>query len=87
METILLAVVAAMVYAIAGYLKSAGEDFNAVKFGATAIVGAFVGVSMFLSGLPITEASVMVQMGIYVGVVVMVENVLKAIVRKARGMK
>jgi len=87
METILLALVATMIYAITGYLKSAGEDFNAVKFGATAIVGVFVGLSMHISGLPITEASVMVQMVTYVGVVVIIENVLKAIVRKPRGGK
>jgi len=81
--TILIAVLAAVIFAASGYLKSVGtENFEAAKFAATVLVGIVVGAVMYASGSPVTEANVATQIGIYAGVVAVVENVLKAILRR-----
>jgi len=81
--TILIAIVAAAIFASAGYLKSSGtEDFDATKFSATVLVGAIVGAIMYLTGSPVTEASVIEQLAAYAGIVAVVENVLKAFLRR-----
>jgi len=81
--TILIAVIAAVIFASAGYLKSSStEDFDATKFSATVLVGAIVGAIMYLTGSPVTEASVIEQLAAYAGIVAVVENVLKAFLRR-----
>jgi len=81
--TILIAILAAIIFAASGYLKSAGtENFEATKFAATVLVGIVVGAVMYVSGSPLTEANVTTQIGIYAGIVAVVENVLKAILRR-----
>jgi len=81
--TILIAIVAAAIFAASGYLKSAGtENFEATKFAATVLVGIVVGAVMYASGSPVTESSVAAQLGMYAGVIAVVENVLKAILRR-----
>jgi len=80
---ILIAIVAAAVFAASGYLKSAGtENFEPAKFAATVLVGIVVGAVMYVSGAPVTEANVATQIGTYAGVIAVVENVLKAILRR-----
>ncbi|RKY68967.1 MAG: hypothetical protein DRQ24_11225 [Candidatus Latescibacterota bacterium] len=81
--TILIAIVAAAIFASAGYLKSSGtENFDATKFSATVLVGAIVGVVMYFGGVPVTEANVIEQLAAYAGIVAVVENILKAIIRR-----
>jgi len=81
--TIVVAILAAIIFAASGYLKSSGtENFETPKFVATIAVGAIVGAFMYVSGSPVTEANVATQIGIYAGVVAVVENVLKAILRR-----
>lgn len=80
--TILIAVLAAVIFAASGYLKSVGtENFEATKFVATIVVGAIVGAVMYAGGGSITELSVTEQVAAYAGIVVVVENVIKAILR------
>jgi len=82
MEAIIYAVVAAIVFALSGYLKSAkDEEFDATKFAATILVGALVGVVLYVKGAPITEEAVATQFAAYAGIVVILENALKAVVR------
>ena len=70
-------------FAASGYLKSAGtENFEPAKFAATVLVGIVVGAVMYVSGAPVTEANVATQIGTYAGVIAVVENVLKAILRR-----
>ena len=81
--TILIAVLAAAIFASAGYLKSSGtEDFDATKFSATVLVGAIIGAIMYFGGVPVTEAGVLEQLAAYAGIVAVVENILKAIIRR-----
>jgi len=81
--TILIAIVAAAIFASAGYLKSSGtENFDATKFSATVLVGAIVGAVMYFGGVPVTEAGVAEQLAAYAGIVAVVENVLKAFLRR-----
>ena len=82
MEAIIYAVVAAIVFALSGYLKSAkDEEFDATKFGATILVGALVGVVLYVKGAAITEEAVATQFAAYAGIVVILENALKTVVR------
>ena len=68
--TILIAIVAAAIFAASGYLKSAGtENFEPTKFAATVLVGIVVGAVMYASGSPVTESSVAAQLGVYAGVI------------------
>jgi len=81
--TIVVAILAAIIFAASGYLKSSGtENFETPKFVATIAVGAIVGAFMYASGLPVTEANVATQLVAYAGIVAVVENVLKAFLRR-----
>jgi len=80
--TVLVAILAAVVFAASGYLKSATvENFDLEKFIATTLVGAVVGAVMYVGGGSITELSVTEQVAAYAGIVVLVENVIKTILR------
>jgi len=82
MEAIIYAVVAAIVFALSGYLKSAkDEEFDATKFGATILVGALVGVVLYVKGAAITEEAVATQFAAYAGIVVILQNGIKAVMR------
>jgi len=86
-ETIMLAVLSAIVYAVVAYAKTQKEEFDALKFSATIIVGAIVGFAFAITDTPIAQASIETQLVAYVGVIVIVENVLKAVYRKSIGSK
>ena len=81
-EPILIAVVSAALYALVGYAKSVGEEPDLAKAGATMILGAVIGVLMAASGIDVTQINVTEQMVIYVGLVAVIENAIKAIVRR-----
>lgn len=84
-ETIVLAVVAAMAFSITGLLKSQSyETLKASKLLATVCTGAIVGVIFAFSGLPITEVSVIAQMGTYGWITAMIENLIKWALRSQR---
>ena len=81
--TVLIGIIASAVFAASGYLKSSNfENFEVTKFAATVIVGMAVGAIMYVSGLEITESNVVAQLAAYVGVIAVVENILKAILRR-----
>ena len=64
------------------WIRKSTENFETPKFVATMAVGAIVGAFMYASGLPVTEAGVLEQLAAYAGIVVIVENILKAILRR-----
>lgn len=82
MEIMLLALVSAAIYALAGYLKSVEEEPDILKAISTMIVGAVVGLVMAASGIDVTQVGVLEQLGMYAGFVCIIENVLKAIWRR-----
>lgn len=74
------AAVAGMVYASVVFARRRNidaEDFDVVKFVATALVGAGVGVSLALAGSPVEAASFETRMAAYAGLTVVVEQLLK----------
>lgn len=82
---IVLAVLAAVIYAGTGYSKNAARargdvPFDPVEFGATLLVGAIVGVVLGLSGLHPTEAIITEQLAAYAGIVSIVTMALKGAV-------
>lgn len=83
-ETILIAVVSAALYALIGYAKSVNEEPDLTKAGATMILGGVIGVLMVASGIDVTQIGVMEQTTIYIGLVAVIENVLKALVRRSK---
>ena len=85
-ETIILAVLAAIMYAgtefIKKYLDSEHpETFNYIKFLATIIIGGIIGVAAGYEGTIPTQLSITEQLALYAGSVVVLENVLKIIYR------
>ena len=80
--TILISIFAAVVYSMSMYVKKClnpenPQSFDALKFLATVIVGAIVGAVMAISEIPITEESFEKQFMAYMGLVALVENLLK----------
>ena len=88
MESVFIAILASIAYAMTHYFKKAGkEKFSVTKFLATVIVGAIVGVVMYTQNVPITEESFETQFIAYAGLVALVENVIKIIIKGVRGDK
>lgn len=82
---ILYSVGIAVVYSLLVYAKnisSEPEKFDWTKFLVTVILGAFVGATLSLSGNPITKESVETQVVAYGFLTVLIENVLKTILRR-----
>ena len=78
-ETLVMAVVAALIYALAGFLdRQEAEGFDKMKMLATAVIGLVVGAVLWASGIPITSENVMLQMTAYAGLVAIVYKVLHA---------
>ena len=83
-ETMILAVLAAIVYAGTEFIKKYldpehPETFNYVKFVATLIIGAVIGAAAGYEGTIPTQLSITEQLALYAGSVVVLENVLKII--------
>jgi len=82
LATIGIALFMAVIYTILGIAKSTGEEFNPVKATATILLGLFIGIVMYVSGTPITNANVMEQLGVYAGLLYVIENILKSFWRR-----
>ncbi len=84
-ETIGYAIIAALVYSVVFFakhhLKDKPESFDWQKLGATLIVGAVIGGMFYLGDLAITAEAVEAQLIAYVGIVAIVESVIKIVVR------
>ncbi len=83
-ETMILAVFAAIVYAGTEFIRKYldpehPETFDYVKFIATMIIGAVIGVAAGYEATIPTHLSITEQLALYAGSVVVLENVLKII--------
>lgn len=82
--TIGVALLMSVIYVILGVAKSVGEEFNPVKAVSTVLLGLLIGVVMYISGQPITQAGITEQLAVYGGLLYVFENIIKAVVRRRR---
>jgi len=80
--TIGIALLMSVIYVILGVAKSVGEEFNPVKAVSTVLLGLLIGVVMYLSGQPVTQAGVAEQLAVYGGLLYVIENLIKAFKRR-----
>ena len=82
---VLWALVAAAGIAFLGYAKQAvgqnPEDFKWEQALPTVILGAAIGVALALAGTPVSEATVMEQIGVYGFLTLAIESGLKIVYR------
>ncbi len=84
-SAIILSAIAGAGYGVLFYVKArqnSGEKFDSVKLGATVLLAALIGIAMVAAGMPVTQATVDVQIAAYVGYIVVLETLLKVIWRK-----
>jgi len=79
MNAIMLGLIGGALYAVSGFLKSMDEKFEYKKFLRTVVLGAIVGATNSLLGIPVTEDAVMVALS--AGEVAIVENFLKSVIK------
>lgn len=88
-ESVVIAVISAIIYSLAIYVKKTQKDypesFEVVKVISTAVTGGIVGIFIVLSGSSVTEATIEVQLGLYGGLAVAVESIVRAIYRRTGG--
>ena len=80
----IMAVAAAAVYGVEAYLKNVGEDVDYYKLSATIMLGLIVGAGLSIVNMPITRESVAAMFLTYTGLLVLIENGIKAIVRRIK---
>ena len=80
-ETIFLALVAAMLYAGTQFIKKVPtdkpEEFNWTKFLATVVLGGAIGVAAALKGVVPDQTSVELQLALFAGATAVIENGIK----------
>ena len=87
-ETILIALISAIVYAGSMFLKKNvdpdnPQDFDAIKFVSTLVVSVIIAATLVAAGTTtVTEATMETQLVAYSGLIALVENVLKILIRK-----
>lgn len=74
-----------VIYSVTGYLKNYGQELDYVKLISNAIGGLVIGIAFAMSGTDVTEQSVLVMLGAYAGWLAIVENIIKAAIRRLRG--
>ena len=77
--TILAGAGAGITYSLTAWGKKEGQPFDKTKFASTVVIGAISGVAMSVANLPVDVAY---QYVIGLGIVPIVENVMKAFYRK-----
>lgn len=92
-ETFILAIVSAILYAGSAFMKKNfdhdnPQSFDVTKFTSTLVVAAVIAVTMITTGITtITEADIATQLAAYAGLIAVIESVLKAIYRKVYDQK
>jgi len=81
-ETVLIGIGSGFIAALIGYMKSmTTEQFDLSKFMPALMLGAVIGGIMAYANVPYDQAY---QIGVCAGLVALIENAAKAIVRKVR---
>lgn len=84
-ETIVFALLMAVIYTLLGVAKNVDEEFEPAKAGATIVLGVVIGIIMYVSGMPITEVGVAEQLAIYGGLLYTIQAIVKSIYRRIYG--
>jgi len=88
LQDVVIAIMAGAAYGLSHYLKRYGtEDFDPAKLLATITIAIACAVGLQLSGLPVNEMTIEQRFLTYAGLVPIVENILKTVLRRARGRK
>jgi hypothetical protein len=78
-ENMLMAIVAAVLYAASGYFKQQPrEPFNNQKFATTIVIGVVIGIGEVLTGM---SYDLVFSLLVSAGAVVLIENLMKAVWR------
>jgi len=84
-ETVILAMVAAVLYAGTAFIKKVPMDepekFNWVKFLATIVLGLAIGIAAATKGIIPDQTSMELQLGLFAGSTAIIENVIKLVLR------
>jgi drug/metabolite transporter (DMT)-like permease len=83
--TLVLILIAALVYSLSGYFKNQGQTFDLVKFLVAIVLGFVYGVFALFLGVQPTEADYGIFIATYGFIVVITENVIKGILRRFFG--
>jgi len=87
-QDVLLAVLAGITYGLSHYVKHYGaENFEPAKLIATVVIAIGCAVGLQLSGLPVNEMAIEQRFLVYAGLTPIVENIIKAILRRIGGYK
>ena len=87
-QDVLLAVLAGITYGLSHYAKHySAENFEPAKLIATVIIAIGCAIGLQLSGLPVNEMTIEQRFLVYAGLTPIVENIIKAILRRIGGYK
>ena len=82
-ETVLIAVIAGLLYGLTTFLHKEGQVFKLNKLIGTLAISALIGIGAAVSGLEVTEGLVAMQLVLYAGAVMFVENLVKIYITKS----
>lgn len=85
--TIVIAAVSGMAYAITGYVNNAGDKLDAVKVGVNAVAGAIIGGFFATWGDVVSMENVLRYVAMYAGALALVEQTLKGLWKRYKGVK
>ena len=87
-QTVVLAIVAAIMYAGTQFMKKEATDkpeqFDWTKFMSTVFLGGIIGIISGLKGIVPSEETIQLQLALFAGSTVIIENVIKIVVRLFR---
>ena len=90
-ETIFLALVAAMLYAGTAFIKKVPsdkpEEFDWAKFFATVILGGLIGVMYARTDIIPDQTGIELQLGVFAGTTAIIENMIKIAWRTIQKMR
>ena len=82
-ETVVIAVIAGLLYGMTTFLHKEGQTFKLNKLIGTLVISALIGIGAASSGQEVTEDMIAMQLVVYAGAVMFVENLVKIYITKS----